>query len=669
MHFTKLKKLLIALSIIWSGVVITNGQTLDTFNPNLNGNASDIEILPDGKMFVCGGFSTVGGVTRNMMARLNADGTLDTTFPQVAITPIVGVTEMIIQPDGKILISGGFTTVAGVTRIRLARINTDGSLDTTFDAAIPNVGAVAVNRIALQPDGKIIVPGVFNNIASVRRVDANGTADPTWTSLTYNGNIEQATVLPDGKILVNGDFSTIGGVTRRLIARLNSDGTVDTTFNANAPAEGTILTLISVAPDGKIYASGNFSSLGGAARPRFARLNTDGTADTSFQNPVIAGNGNIIVRPSLIQPDGKVIIGGGFETVGGVARKNLARLNSDGTLDTTFRDMLVGTTTLVPLMIKRQPDGKVVIGGSFSTIDGQTRNRIARITLNDPVLQPRTAFDLDGDQKTDLSIFRPNGAASEWWWLKSGAGGNAAVVFGANTDSLVPADYTGDGKTDIAFWRPSTGQWFVLRSEDFSFFAFPFGSSGDVPVPGDYDADGKADSAVFRESAVTWFINKSSGGTDIIPFGAAGDKPVPGDFDGDGKADLAVFRPNGSTGTEWWVRRSSNGVTFALQFGTPTDKAVPGDYTGDGKADVAFWRPSNGNWFVLRSEDSSFFAFPFGANGDTPVPGDYDGDGRWDAGVFRPSNNTWFIQRTTAGTLIQTFGITGDLPLPSAFVR
>ena len=316
------------------------------------------------------------------------------------------------------------------------------------------------------------------------------------------------------------------------------------------------------------------------------------------------------------------------------------------------------------------PKGKVTFyaSGNAANSDGSTNGDYIYTTNRSSISAP-PIFDLDGDQKTDLSIFRPNGASSEWWWLKSGAGGNAAVVFGANTDSLVPADYTGDGKTDIAFWRPSTGQWFVLRSDDFSFFAFPFGSSGDVPVPGDYDADGKADSAVFRESAVTWFINKSSGGTDIIPFGAAGDKPVPGDFDGDGKGDLAVFRPNGSTGTEWWVRRSSNGVTFALQFGTPTDKAVPGDYTGDGKADVAFWRPSNGNWFVLRSEDSSFFAFPFGANGDTPVPGDYDGDGRWDAGVFRPSNSTWFIQRTTAGTLIQPFGIAGDQPLPNVYVR
>ena len=276
----------------------------------------------------------------------------------------------------------------------------------------------------------------------------------------------------------------------------------------------------------------------------------------------------------------------------------------------------------------------------------------------------RSPFDFDGDGKTDLSIFRPG--PGEWWYNRSSNGGNFATQFGAGTDTVAPADFTGDGKTDVAFFRPSTGQWFVLRSEDLSFYAFPFGSSGDVPVPADYDADGKADAAVFRPSTQNWFISRSTGGTEITTFGSAGDKPVVADYDGDTKADIAIFRP--AVG-EWWVRRSSSASVFALQFGTPTDKTVQGDYTGDGKADIAFWRPSTGGWFVLRSEDFSFYSFPFGTNGDTPVPGDYDGDGRNDAAVFRPSSSTWFAQRSTAGTLIQQFGITGDIPLPSAYVR
>jgi len=307
--------------------------------------------------------------------------------------------------------------------------------------------------------------------------------------------------------------------------------------------------------------------------------------------------------------------------------------------------------------IARPQDGDGA-GGARADIGAYERRLTNEIFANN-------RFDFDGDGKTDLSIFRP--AGGEWWYSKSSNGGNAAAQFGQSTDKIVPGDYTGDGKADFAFWRPSSGQWFVLRSDDFSFFAFPFGISTDTPVPADYDGDGKADAAVFRASNTTWYINKSTGGTDIITFGAAGDKPVPADYDGDGKADIAIYRNNAGI-SEWWIRRSSNGSVLALQFGISTDKAVQGDYTDDGKADVAIWRPSNGNWFILRSEDFSFYSFPFGASTDTPAPGDYDGDGKLDAAVFRPSNNTWFIQRSTAGTLIQGFGQTGDLPVPNAYV-
>ena len=282
-------------------------------------------------------------------------------------------------------------------------------------------------------------------------------------------------------------------------------------------------------------------------------------------------------------------------------------------------------------------------------------------------VSPPPFFDLDGDRKTDVSIYRPS--LGQWWHSRSSDGGNRALTFGTSTDTIVPADFTGDGKSDIAFFRPSTGFWFVLRSEDNSFFATPFGTNGDVPVPTDFDADGKADIAVFRPSNSTWYINKTTGGTTIQQFGIAGDVPVAADYDGDAKADIAIYRPNAVGGGQWWIQRSATNVVAALQFGTSTDKTVVGDYTGDGKADIAFWRPSTGFWNILRSEDLSYFAFPFGTTGDVPVPGDYDGDGKFDAGVFRPSNSTWYVQRSTAGTLIQQFGITGDLPLPNAYVR
>jgi hypothetical protein len=304
----------------------------------------------------------------------------------------------------------------------------------------------------------------------------------------------------------------------------------------------------------------------------------------------------------------------------------------------------------------------IVVGARGDNVGVNTDQGSAYVFNFSSVAAP---FDFDGDGKTDLAIFRP--APGEWWINRSSNASTYAFQFGASTDKIVPADYTGDAKIDVAFWRPSTGQWFILRSEDSTFYGFPFGANGDVPVPADFDADGKADAAVFRPSTLTWYVNKSTGGTDITGFGAAGDKPVVADYDGDNKADIAIFR-QGASGAEWWVRRSSNQSVFALQFGTSTDKPVEADYTGDGKADIAFWRPSTGEWFILRSENQNYYSFPFGANGDTPAPGDYDADGRADAAVFRPSSTNWFVSKSSGGTLIQQFGISGDIPVPNAFV-
>ncbi len=273
-------------------------------------------------------------------------------------------------------------------------------------------------------------------------------------------------------------------------------------------------------------------------------------------------------------------------------------------------------------------------------------------------------YDFTGDGKTDIAIYRP--AQGEWWYSSTEpGGGSGSAQFGVSTDTIVPADYTGDGKDDFAVWRPATGEWFFLRSENSTFYAFQFGSTGDIPAPGDFDGDGKADVSVFRPLTGTWFIVRSSGGTDFFGFGMNGDRPAVGDYDGDGKSDIAIYRPSGG---EWWINRSTGGVT-ALQFGSPTDKIVQGDFTGDGKTDVAVWRPSTGEWYVLRSENDSFLAFPYGQLGDVPVPGDYDGDGKYDAAVFRPTGSLWFVNRSTAGSFVAQFGVTTDMAVPSAYVR
>ncbi|MFM8441411.1 MAG: FG-GAP-like repeat-containing protein, partial [Acidobacteriota bacterium] len=283
----------------------------------------------------------------------------------------------------------------------------------------------------------------------------------------------------------------------------------------------------------------------------------------------------------------------------------------------------------------------------------------------------RIWMDLDGDQKTDVSVFRANGAggAAEWWYLKSGSPGYGGFGFGIPSDIPVPADFTGDGVTDIAFYRPGNGYWYVLKSEDNLYYAFPFGNATDTPVPADYDGDGLADAAVFRKSTGTWYIlNSSTSQVTTVSFGNSTDKPAVADYDGDGKADIAVYRANGAVGAEWWLYRSRDGV-IGIGFGSSTDIAVPGDYTGDGKADIAFFRPGNGYWYILKSDDFSYYAFPFGTNGDVPSPGDYDNDKKFDAAVFRPSQGVWYMSQSTDGIRTSTFGSSTDSPLPSKVVR
>ena len=662
-------------------------------------SARAVAVQADGKIVV-GGYAKSGANYLFGLVRYNANGTLDTTFDTdgKVTTSIIGVddgiTGLAIQTDGKIL-AAGYALSGSNYVFALARYNADGSLDTTFDTdgkvttSILGVDSFA-NAMSLQSNGKIVLAGgAYNGTnydVALARYNADGSLDTTFDTdgkvttgvLAGNDGANAVKVRSDGKIVAAG-YAFSGASSSFAVVRYNADGSLDTAFDTDGKVTTSILAVedgatgVAIQADNKVVASG-YAKNGTVLNFAIARYNTDGSLDTSFDTDgkvttaMLAGND--AANAVAVQSNGKIVVAGAASNV---ANYDLAaaRYNANGSLDTSFDTdgkvtYSVGLETDdVGYAMAIDSAGQIIIAGETGT-----QFVVARLEGDPPVVAtPRRPFDLDGDGKTDLSIFRPNGAASEWWWLKSGTGGNAALVFGANTDRIVPVDYTGDGKTDVAFWRPSTGQWFVLRSEDFSFYAFPFGATGDVPIPGDFDGDNKADAAVFRESSLTWFISKSTGGTDIIGFGAAGDKPVVADYDGDGKADIAIFRPNGAGGAEWWVRRSSNASVFALQFGSSTDKALPGDFTGDGKADVAFWRPATGFWNVLRSEDFSYFAFPFGANGDVPVPGDYDGDGKLDAAVFRPTNSTWFANQSGGGTLIQQFGITGDLPLPNSFVR
>lgn len=301
----------------------------DSFDPNVDGVVRIVVVQPDGKILIGGAFENVSGTPRNGIARLNANGTLDTAFdPNSTFSGFMAPVDSIsVLAGGSVLVGGQFNSIGGQTRERIARLDAITGAADGFNAGSVNGGVLS---IAVQADGNFVVVGNFTVIGGqnrnhIARLDpatgAADTFDPNPTGQPYVVALQ-----PDGKVLVGGQFSVIGGQTRRGIARLDPVTGLADSWDPNVTSG--VVWSIAVQADGNIFAGGDFSMIGGQSRKFIARLDAMTGLSDAFNAGTVNGGKNGL-KSIISQAGGKVLIGGDFSSIAGQPRNNIARLLAD----------------------------------------------------------------------------------------------------------------------------------------------------------------------------------------------------------------------------------------------------------------------------------------------------------------------------------------------------
>lgn len=442
---------LLRLSVAAANLALASvvcAQPLDaTFTPAASSDVFALAAQSDGKILVGGSFTTLGGAARPRLARLNPNGSVDTDFNP---SPGSGVNEVVLQPDGKILAAGDFTLIAGTTAVRVARLNADGTRDNAFTA-----GADAtVLALGVQPDGKVLIGGLFafvNNVARtlVARLNPDGSLDATFNPVVTGtvagaqSRVDAFAVQADGKILFAGNFAQVNGTARPGIVRVNADGTLDPTFTPGTGPNSGVHAIV-LQPDGKIVIGGSFTTFASLPRRGIARLNQVGVPDeVGLTGP--SGPVNALV----LQPNGAIVAAGTFNAVGSLPRSRLARFAADGTFDAAFDPDVTGAIGLstpgVYAMISPGPD-QLVIGGTFAAVSGQPRSGLARLGTPLPVItrQPADLAATAGAQVT-LSVATTTTANLLYQWRRNGnpiAGATASSLALPNVQAADAGTYT-----------------------------------------------------------------------------------------------------------------------------------------------------------------------------------------------------------------------------------
>jgi uncharacterized delta-60 repeat protein len=359
----------------------SDGTRDNTFNMGsgftTNGTVYALHLQPDGKIMVGGIFTSYNGTTANYIVRLNPNGSIDNTFNTgTGFNNTVYCIDR--QVDGKYVVAGNFTSINGDTLYkRIVRLNANGNIDASF---VPGAGFNnIVTRAHVQNDGKIVAVGFFtaydvNNAFRIIRLNSTGSVDGTFNAGGgFNSNVNDLLIQPDGKIFATGNFTTYKGVSSVRIVKIDSTGSKDASFN---PGAGLNLSCNAVFADfnNKVFVGGTFTQADSFARFRLVRFLSTGKIDQTFFTESKLNNQTYV---SEAQSTGKVIVGGSFTRYNSYMANRIVRLNSDGSIDTTFKSG-TGANSIIRT-IKILSNDKILIGGDFTSYNGKAYNRIARL--------------------------------------------------------------------------------------------------------------------------------------------------------------------------------------------------------------------------------------------------------------------------------------------------
>jgi uncharacterized delta-60 repeat protein len=356
-----------------------------TFDPGEGANnlVRSLALMSDGKVLVGGSFTVFDNTNRNYVTRLNVDGSQDPNF-----NPGAGANGSVVSlaqaTDKTAILGGAFTNFNGLTLNRVGRLHPDGSVETNF-TQINRLNA-SVTALALQPDGKIVVVGGFSQPASgVVRLRVDGGLDVSFNpGLGANAPVHAVAIIPNRtnylacQAVIGGAFTSINGSERSRLARLKSDGGVDSSFVAPAISNGVVYAVV-VDADGKMLVGGAFTNVGAFSRRGIVRLNANGSVDESF-DPGAGANGTVYAI--ALQSNGKILLGGDFTLMNQTNRNRIARLLPGGSVDTEFDTSQGADGTVYSILVL--PDNKILIGGGFTTVNGLPRRGVARLVGDPP---------------------------------------------------------------------------------------------------------------------------------------------------------------------------------------------------------------------------------------------------------------------------------------------